>query len=344
MEEISNAELLIRLLNEIKKESEQIKKELKDEIQKINGELVNKTNIYFERLDTLEDKLKILESRCVSFDRYTRKNNILIFGLNIPEGVNQIEWVLNRIEELTDINVAKNEVNNIYPIKVGTKKPVKIEFISGWKKKSILNNSHKLKGKNIYFVHDLCYEDRQEQRILRKHLNEARSKKYSARIKGRNLIVNNEIYTVAQLEKQNTEEECIGMDETSSPVQRNQPNSAPQTPTALQAFLEESLCQFSYETNSNKIKKNNTAEDTHKKENKNEGTKQVVKQVVKEGHRKREEKQQKIDTKTEKTVPEQNAECIGKNEDGRKKLDASRERSQITTGLTTRVTRLQSLK
>lgn len=77
-------------------------------------------------MDTLEDKLKILESRCVNFDRYTRKNNILIFGLNIPEGVNQIEWVLNRIEELTDINVAKKEVNNIYPIKVGTKKPVKI--------------------------------------------------------------------------------------------------------------------------------------------------------------------------------------------------------------------------
>lgn len=36
MEEISNAELLIRLLNEIKKESDQIRKELKDEIQKIN--------------------------------------------------------------------------------------------------------------------------------------------------------------------------------------------------------------------------------------------------------------------------------------------------------------------
>lgn len=315
MVEISNSELLTRILSHIKSESERIREELKDEIQKMNGKLIEKIDTCFKNVNELENKLKTLEYRCVNFERYTRKNNILIFGLNIPERVDQIEWVLNRIKELIGVDVTANEINNIFPIKVGNKKPIKIEFISCWKKNVILRNSYKLKGKNINFVQDLCFEDRQDQRILRKHLNDARSKNYSAKIKGRNLIVNNEVYTVAQLKKLETKEDNIEINTIFPPTQETKPSSAQQTPTQ----------------NIHKIRKRNEDAQVERKEELSKG----------------EGKQKKEENEIEKTTPEQKTEIQKKTEDNRKKTDIPnipRERSQSTAGLNTRVTRQQNLR
>lgn len=75
------------------------------------------------------------------------------------------------------------------------------------KKCEVLHNLKRLKGTNVFIVHDLCKEDREEQKILRAHLKSARSKNLLASIKGSTLFVNGEAYTIDQLKCMNLEQE-----------------------------------------------------------------------------------------------------------------------------------------
>lgn len=47
----------------------------------------------------------------------------------------------------------------------------------------------------------MCYEDRLEQKTLRQYLKKARAQEFNAKIKGNKLVINEEIYTVGDLEK-----------------------------------------------------------------------------------------------------------------------------------------------
>ncbi|KAG5874514.1 hypothetical protein JTB14_007912 [Gonioctena quinquepunctata] len=192
--DITNADLLSQLLNSIKKESNDIKKELKEEIKTENSKLIGKIAACFSDIKRLESRYKYLEARCINSDRQSRKNNLIIFGLTVSDGT---------------------------------------EFIT-----------------------DLCYEDRHENKILREHQKIARSKGYSAQIRGKNLVINNEVYSAAQLERSEIQQDEHNPDPVTSPQQEIKSASVPSTPTTSQTFFEDSLHPYSSQT-PQKISDNN---------------------------------------------------------------------------------------
>lgn len=62
-----------------------------------------------------EKKNNYPESEIIKFDRKSRKNNILIFGLTISENTNVITVVIWKMKELLNIEIAVNDIN-LYPI------------------------------------------------------------------------------------------------------------------------------------------------------------------------------------------------------------------------------------
>lgn len=99
-----------------------------------------------------------------------------------------------------------------------------MEFVSNSKKRTVLQNCNKLKGKNISISQDLTPLQRRQQKILRKHLILARQEgKYTdCFIRGNKLIVDGTTFEVEDLEeKENLENKLSG-----------KPASAPDTPVA----------------------------------------------------------------------------------------------------------------
>lgn len=114
------------------------------------------------------------------------------------------------------------DINNLYPLGKAKDCPVKIEFVSYLKKAAIFNNIQKLKGSNISIANDLTPKQREENKILRKHLYLAKQNESNVcYIKKNKLHVNNLIYAPNEL--QNFEENEF--------TYQIKPNSAPETPT-----------------------------------------------------------------------------------------------------------------
>lgn len=133
------------------------------------------------------------------------------------------------------IELKETDINNVFIVKTDKGNPIKLEFVSYLKKSVIFKNIGKLKGTKIFIANDLCLEDRATQSILQQHLKHARSNNYCAKIKGQTLIVNGEVYTAQQLQKQipqNTETETT-TDISTSASTTLQVNSAPFTPRSV---------------------------------------------------------------------------------------------------------------
>ena len=121
--------------------------------------------------------------------------------MEVPDSNKLLEFTLNKIKELLDIEILQRDINNIFQIKSDQIAPIKIEFVSYLKKQTVLKNANKLKGKNIFISQDLIYEDRKDRKLLQTHLKAARSKNLYAKIKGNSLQINDDIYTIEQLQK-----------------------------------------------------------------------------------------------------------------------------------------------
>ncbi|CAH1959925.1 unnamed protein product [Acanthoscelides obtectus] len=86
--DLSNTELLSKLVELIKKESNSVKSEIKQEIQEIkleNAKILNLVKQQDEKLELLEKSYKKLEQQNLQLERATRKNNILVFGLEVDK-------------------------------------------------------------------------------------------------------------------------------------------------------------------------------------------------------------------------------------------------------------------
>ncbi|KAG5873086.1 hypothetical protein JTB14_011111 [Gonioctena quinquepunctata] len=88
------------------------------------------------------------------------------------------------------------------------------------------------------------------------HQKIARSKGYSAQICGKNLVINNEVYSAAQLERSEIQQDEHNPDPVTSPQQEIKSASVPSTPTTSQTFFEVSLHPYSSQT-PQKISDNN---------------------------------------------------------------------------------------
>lgn len=230
MNDLSNSELYEKLLAAIQTESKNTKEDLKEEIKTQNDNIIHLLQQQNIKINDLEIKYNQLEQKNLTLERRIRKNNVIIFGLKINKQVRLHEFILEKLEELLQIKLAESDLNNVYQIKTDKGEPIKVELSTYLKKELILSNTYKLKGTKIFIVHDLCYNDRIDNKILREHLKLAKSKNYFAKIKGNKLVINDDIYSVEQLKRMQTGKTEETENEIPLINQRSLPNSAPATP------------------------------------------------------------------------------------------------------------------
>lgn len=203
-ETLTNQELFSKLLQVIENQAKKTFLDISNEIKSENGKLLEKIEKQNIEISTLKQASQVLEDRCLRLERDIRKNNILIFGLLPPTADSEIlKLTAEKIDELLGVKLHKSEINNIYQLKSIKGVPIKIEFVSYLNKITILKNCHKLKSTKIFIAHDLCFEDRQNLKILQEHLKQARANNFSAVIRGSFLIVNGKKFHVSQLTTDN---------------------------------------------------------------------------------------------------------------------------------------------
>ncbi|XP_045450795.1 uncharacterized protein LOC123659685 [Melitaea cinxia] len=174
---------------------------LKIEMQKQTLEL---TNNIMEKIDekikpVLEENKKLrnelvkLEKKVEYMERDKKFNNIIIYGMK-EEEESTLE-LFTKVKECflqeLEINVEEWEINKIHRIgniqKSGKQRPVLLSFVSGWKKREIMENKKKLK--NIYIAEDYSKETLEKRKALQPQLIEERKKGNFAIIKYDKLIV-----------------------------------------------------------------------------------------------------------------------------------------------------------
>lgn len=208
MAELTNKQLLDTLMGAIKQVKEEInnnKDYLKKEIQSENLKILKKIEEQKKKVDDLLTSQINLECKFSQLHKNTRKNNIVIFGLNIPDKEELISYTLLQLNKYLELTIEKRDLNNIYQLRSGRSlgttntPPIKIEFISYLTKSEVLINAKKLKGTNIFVSHDLSPQEREDFKVLNRHLKIAREKSDTAKIQKDKLIVNGNTFTIQNL-------------------------------------------------------------------------------------------------------------------------------------------------
>lgn len=198
--DISNKDLLLSVTKLIVEENQKNRLELKEEIKGESERIFCKLQNLHKRIEDLQSKYIALENRCERLEKQSRKNNIIIFGLDVTESAPILETTLTELSQLLGIPFVEADINNIFRLKSEKTPTIKIEFATYLKKQKVFENIHKLRGKKIFINHDLSVEERKERKILIEHQREAKSNNLQAVIKGKTLIINNETFTIKQLE------------------------------------------------------------------------------------------------------------------------------------------------
>ncbi|KAG5891283.1 hypothetical protein JTB14_019652 [Gonioctena quinquepunctata] len=173
------------------KQTSLLKEEMKINLQEIHDKIeVNKIEI------------TDLISRSIGLERAIRKNNLIVFGLDV-EKQNLLEVKLAKFNTALEENIVQNEIGDIYTIgDRNNQKPIVImKFISYLRKNYLFANEKNLKVTGIAITNDLCFEDRKDKEYLRKHWNKAREQHLKATIKRNKLIFDGEKYTVEKLKE-----------------------------------------------------------------------------------------------------------------------------------------------
>lgn len=212
-------------LQQIAKELGDIKQELRRVIEASETRILLKIEESKSRIITLEKENSCLRDRLEFLDRKTRKNNIIVFGLNAFPLSSQS--IVEKLNGLLDSQIREEDLSDAYRLGRSNTGPIKIELHNYQVKKRILEYKSKLKGTNIYINHDLTHVQLEEGRKLREYLRESQaSSQGTSYIRGNRLWRNGRYYTIQELEK---EENRI---ETGALLREN--NSAPATPTQVE--------------------------------------------------------------------------------------------------------------
>lgn len=185
--------------------------ELKHNIESINCSL-------HASQKKIEENCRKIEQQLIYQDRKIRKNNIVIFGLQLPKET-ILRDTLIKLNLTLDLSLNEHDVNNIY---YKGNKCLVVEFISFLKKLDVIKNTRKLKGSNIFISHDLSPDDRALNKVLYTHLKKARTNGHSAYIKNFKLYINDKAYTPEELSSLNPD---------------NTSKSAPTSPSSSQENL-----------------------------------------------------------------------------------------------------------
>ncbi|CAG9766647.1 unnamed protein product [Ceutorhynchus assimilis] len=203
-----------KLLEAINQSASKTSTEIREYIKSEHEKLFDSLNEQQKNIQVLQNRCASLENQVLVLERRLRKNNIIIYGLEIPkENENLVTKVSTFFKNVLNVDTQENDFNNVFALSKNTEQnsksyPIKVEF-------------------------DLCVQDRQEHKILQQHLKLARGKNQNAKIvRGNRLVINGDIYTAKDLQE---------IEEDASAEQKS--NSVPNTPSipldAVNKFFEE---------------------------------------------------------------------------------------------------------
>ncbi|KAG5896861.1 hypothetical protein JTB14_017675 [Gonioctena quinquepunctata] len=125
MDQITNQELLCKLETIIKKNTSEIKAEIKSINDTLN-----------QKLENLEKKYSKIEEKIVYIERENKKNNIVIFGIT-TDWENLLNTTLEQLNIIFGCKLDERDINNIHLI--GKKNTIIVEFISNLQKQKYSN-------------------------------------------------------------------------------------------------------------------------------------------------------------------------------------------------------------
>lgn len=207
-----------KVIKNIQVELEKSRNEIKSFIEATEARLLMKIEELKYTVLELQKENKVLCEENEFLKQESIKRNIVVFGLNKKRVDITAEKLCRDLNGLLDTDLSEKDLSDFYPLGKTDNCPIKIEFISNLRKKAVMKNCPKLKGKGVTIANDLTQKQRAEIKILRKHLFLAKQEgKYKdCFIKGNKLNVNGIIYTADELERVD--------------YQGRKPNSAPSTP------------------------------------------------------------------------------------------------------------------
>lgn len=195
------------------------KSELRNVIEAFETRLLLSQQELKNKVLELEQENECLKSRVEILERNSKKNNIIIHGLQTST-LSSTDSFCQEVSKLLNIKLNPSDINDAFVL--GNQGPIKVEFISQQTRKLVFKNVKNLKGKNIYISSDLTQKQLAIQKTLRQYLVRLRQNSTkNCYIKGERLYIGNKPYTVEQLDSEEILEE-------------KKPSSAPSTPQVRQ--------------------------------------------------------------------------------------------------------------
>lgn len=157
-----------------------------------------------KEIDDRDRKIQNLGRTCLYLERKLRKNNVIIFGLQLNKN-NLVNHVITEVNRIFSTSITAEDINNVYAVNKRDNSPVVIEFLSFLKKLELFRDKQKLKalkGTGIAITNDLCKQDRMENKILRKHFIAAKEEGKQATIGRGKIQIEGVWYTAEDLEQE----------------------------------------------------------------------------------------------------------------------------------------------
>lgn len=185
--------------------------EIKSSIEASESKLLLKIEGIINRLNKLEKENFMLKEEIETLKGDNKKNNIVIFGIKHQGTRLTTEFITEELNNLLDIDLKETDINDLYTLGNTEDSPIKIELTTHLKKKLIFQNCRKLKDTSIFINHDLTPKQREDNKVLRRHLKLAKEdKNKTCYVKKNTLYINEKGYTIEdllELENQENSEE-----------------------------------------------------------------------------------------------------------------------------------------
>ena len=183
-----------RVINKFTHEFNTMKKLLEDEralrIAQITKLQVQLTQVQSENIKLLQT-IDILESK-------SRKNNVIIFGVDEQENGESPVTTVENICQTLDVDINQGTISDAYRVGRNKGKRPIVCTVSSFRKKTEIMQKNKSNGQ-FAILHDLTKKERREKKELKKHLDDARSRGHRAYIRHGNLIINGLTFTREEL-------------------------------------------------------------------------------------------------------------------------------------------------
>lgn len=175
------------------------RKDLKNAIAASEANLLLKIEELHFKNQQIQKENEALKDEIEQLKRYSKRNGIVISGLNVNEEL-EIQQICNEINALLGVDISPNQIDDFYRLGKGKKSPIKVILVNFWKKREILKNCFKLKGSSIYINPDLTKQQLDDKNVLITHYKIAKDDKVKdCYIKRNKLYADGSIYTVEDL-------------------------------------------------------------------------------------------------------------------------------------------------